>query len=156
MCSHSLLQRNLPNPGLEPRSPELQADSLLIEPPGKLHTPRAGRQSLNHWTAREFPVSILFDHKLLVTFVQQQQSKQNKQNKKKAGPFDLKTLERISAWESSSNPGRSSTSFFELDFLHPTVRMASNILIPWLLLPFQFSSVQFSRSVVSDSSQPHE
>ena len=26
---------NLPNPGIKPRSPELQADSLLIESPGK-------------------------------------------------------------------------------------------------------------------------
>ena len=26
---------DLPNPGNEPRSPELQADSLLSEPPGK-------------------------------------------------------------------------------------------------------------------------
>ena len=28
--------RGLTNPGIEPRSPELQADSLLPEPPGKL------------------------------------------------------------------------------------------------------------------------
>ena len=27
--------RDLPNPGTEPRSPSLQADSLLSEPPGK-------------------------------------------------------------------------------------------------------------------------
>ena len=33
--SHSLLQGGLPNPGIEPRSPTLQADSLLAEPPGK-------------------------------------------------------------------------------------------------------------------------
>ena len=26
---------NLPNPGIEPGSPSLQADSLLSEPPGK-------------------------------------------------------------------------------------------------------------------------
>ena len=29
--------RNLPDPGMEPRSPALQADSLLSEPPGKPH-----------------------------------------------------------------------------------------------------------------------
>ena len=29
------LPRGLPNPGIEPRSPTLQADSLLSEPPGK-------------------------------------------------------------------------------------------------------------------------
>ena len=28
---------DLPDPGIEPRSPTLQADSLLSEPPGKLH-----------------------------------------------------------------------------------------------------------------------
>ena len=27
--------RDLPNPGIEPKSPALQADSLLSEPPGK-------------------------------------------------------------------------------------------------------------------------
>ena len=30
--SHFLLQGNLPNPGTEPRSPKLQADSLPSEP----------------------------------------------------------------------------------------------------------------------------
>ena len=34
MGSHSLLQ-DLPDPGIEPRSPALQTDSLLSEPPGK-------------------------------------------------------------------------------------------------------------------------
>ena len=29
---------DLPNPGIEPRSPTLQADSLPSEPPGKIHT----------------------------------------------------------------------------------------------------------------------
>ena len=33
-CSHSLLQGNLPNPGIKPRSPTLQADSLPAEPQG--------------------------------------------------------------------------------------------------------------------------
>ena len=32
---HSLLQENLPNPGIEPSSPALQADSFPAEPPGK-------------------------------------------------------------------------------------------------------------------------
>ena len=35
---------DLPNPGIEPRSPALQADSLPYEPPGK-HLPLQG---LNH------------------------------------------------------------------------------------------------------------
>ena len=33
---HFLLQGNLPDPGIEPSSPALQADSLPFEPPGKL------------------------------------------------------------------------------------------------------------------------
>ena len=32
---HSLLQGNLPDPGIKPRSPSLQVGSLLSEPPGK-------------------------------------------------------------------------------------------------------------------------
>ena len=32
---HALFLRNLPNPGIEPRSSSLQVDSLLSEPPGK-------------------------------------------------------------------------------------------------------------------------
>ena len=32
---HSLLQRIFPGPGIEPRSPALQVDSLLTQPPGK-------------------------------------------------------------------------------------------------------------------------
>ena len=35
MGSHSLLQGDLPNPEIKPRSPALQADSLLSEPPEK-------------------------------------------------------------------------------------------------------------------------
>ena len=35
--SHSLLQGNRPNPGIEPRPPSLRADSLPAEPPGKPH-----------------------------------------------------------------------------------------------------------------------
>ena len=32
---------NLPDPGIEPRSPALQADSFSFEPPGKPCTPEA-------------------------------------------------------------------------------------------------------------------
>ena len=35
MGSLSLLQGNLPDPGIEPRSPALRAEALTIEPPGK-------------------------------------------------------------------------------------------------------------------------
>ena len=41
--SISLLQGNLPNPGIEPRSPALQADSLPAEPPGKPKNTRVGK-----------------------------------------------------------------------------------------------------------------
>ena len=46
MDSHALLQRDLPDPGIEPGSPELQADSLPSEPPGKPKDTGAGRLSL--------------------------------------------------------------------------------------------------------------
>ena len=36
---HALFQGNLPNPGIEPRSPSLQADSLPTEPPAIFITP---------------------------------------------------------------------------------------------------------------------
>ena len=36
MSCHSLLQGDLPDPGIKPESPALQADSLPSEPPGKL------------------------------------------------------------------------------------------------------------------------
>ena len=37
VSSLSLFSGDLPNPGIEPRSPALQADSLLAEPQGKLN-----------------------------------------------------------------------------------------------------------------------
>ena len=35
---------DLPDPGIEPRSPALQADALPSEPPGKAMTPAIGTQ----------------------------------------------------------------------------------------------------------------
>ena len=46
---------DLPDPGIEPRSPTLQADSLPSEPLGKPSC--IARQILNHWAAREVPPS---------------------------------------------------------------------------------------------------
>ena len=37
---------DLPTPGIEPRSPTLQADSLPAEPPGKLKNTKVGSLSL--------------------------------------------------------------------------------------------------------------
>ena len=44
--SLSLLQRNLPNPGIEPRSPALQVDFLPAEPQGKPKNTGVGGLSL--------------------------------------------------------------------------------------------------------------
>ena len=44
--SLSLLQGDLPNPGIEPRSPALQADSFPAEPQGKPQNTRLGSLSL--------------------------------------------------------------------------------------------------------------
>ena len=55
---------DLPNPGIEPGFPALQADSLPTELQGKPLIPRQGMETLptapeaqspNHWTVREFP-----------------------------------------------------------------------------------------------------
>ena len=40
---------NLPNPGVKPRSPRLQADSLPAEPQGKLMNTGVGSLSLHQW-----------------------------------------------------------------------------------------------------------
>ena len=61
--SHSLLQGNLPNPGTEPGSPALQADSLPSKPPGV--------STLMGWPSRWPPgpalpkASLEFQHFLL-------------------------------------------------------------------------------------------
>ena len=41
---------DLPNPGIEPRAPSLQTDSLLSEPPEKLHSlcPRDHELTINY------------------------------------------------------------------------------------------------------------
>ena len=44
--SLSLLPGDLPNPGIKPRSPTLQVDSLPAEPPGKPKNTGVGRLSL--------------------------------------------------------------------------------------------------------------
>ena len=44
---------DLPNPGIKPGFPALQANSLPSEPPPE--SPCIERQILKHWTAREFP-----------------------------------------------------------------------------------------------------
>ena len=44
--SLSLLQGDLPNPEIKPRSPALQADSLPAEPPGKPKNTGVGSLSL--------------------------------------------------------------------------------------------------------------
>ena len=43
---HALLQGSLPNPGMESRSPALQADSLPADPPGKPKYTGVGSLSL--------------------------------------------------------------------------------------------------------------
>ena len=43
------LLQNLPNPGIKPRSPALEVDSLPTEPPGKPKNTGVGRLSLFQW-----------------------------------------------------------------------------------------------------------
>ena len=58
---------DLPNPGIEPRSPALQADSLLAEPPGKLKNTGVGSLSLLQETfpTQELNQSLLHCRRIL-------------------------------------------------------------------------------------------
>ena len=51
-----------PNPGIEPRSPTLQADSLLSEPPGKSKNTGVGSLSLlqGNFPTQELNQSVLY------------------------------------------------------------------------------------------------
>ena len=57
--SCSLLQGNLPNPGIKPRSPTLQADSLPVEPPGKPYPYQNVNGSTLRWINRITALSHL-------------------------------------------------------------------------------------------------
>ena len=59
--SLSLLQGTFPNPGIKPKSPNLQAVSLPAETQGKSKDTRVGSQSLLHWIfpTREFNWGLL-------------------------------------------------------------------------------------------------
>ena len=60
---------DLPNPGIKPRSPALQADTLTSEPPGKPITHKAEENQQQHWASigrvilkiplRVFPLHVL-------------------------------------------------------------------------------------------------
>ena len=58
---------DLPNPGIEPRSPTLQADSLLSEPPGKPKNTRVGSLSLlqEHFLTQESNQGFLHCRQIL-------------------------------------------------------------------------------------------
>ena len=58
---HALLQGNLPNPGIELRSPTLQADSLPSESPGK---PKNTRMGYHFLLQGIFPIQGLNPHLL--------------------------------------------------------------------------------------------
>ena len=47
--------RGFPNPGIEPKSPALQADSLPSEPPGKAKNTGVGNLSFLQWI---FPTQV--------------------------------------------------------------------------------------------------
>ena len=62
MGCHFLLLGNLPDPGIKPRSPALQADALTSEPPGKLNKVYKLHLKLylkiTHCLAKEFNIVI--------------------------------------------------------------------------------------------------
>ena len=47
-----------PGPGMEPRSPSLQADALTSEPPGKTPVYNGGRLRVLHWNSN---ISLVFE-----------------------------------------------------------------------------------------------
>ena len=49
---------HLPNPGIEPRSPALQADSLLTEPPGRPEVPVPNPSCVFSLLIRESPAQV--------------------------------------------------------------------------------------------------
>ena len=56
---HALLQGNLPNPGIESRSPALQEDSLPSEPPGKpIHIFKSSKKIAPRRPVHIQPVSV--------------------------------------------------------------------------------------------------
>ena len=59
--SLSLLQGTFPNPGIKPKSPALQSDSLPAEPQGKSKDTGVGSQSLLQWIfpTQEFNQGLL-------------------------------------------------------------------------------------------------
>ena len=63
---YALLQ-DLPNPGIEPRSPALQADSLLSEPPGKPKNTGVGSLTLSqgNFTTQESNQGLLHCKQIL-------------------------------------------------------------------------------------------
>ena len=58
---------DLPNPGIEPRSPTLQADSLSVEPPGKPKNTGVGSLSLLQWifSTQELTRGLLYCRRIL-------------------------------------------------------------------------------------------
>ena len=58
---------DLPNPGIEPRSPALQADSLPAEPQGKPKNPGVGSLSLLQWIflTQELNLALLHCNQVL-------------------------------------------------------------------------------------------
>ena len=66
---------DLPDPGIEPGSPTLQADALLSEPPGKPHYRELeckSRKSRNTWSNRQiWPWSTEWSRQRLIEFCQE-------------------------------------------------------------------------------------
>ena len=52
---HALFQGNLSNPGIEPRAPALQGDSLPFEPPGMPKVPYKNAKNQSFQKTSEYP-----------------------------------------------------------------------------------------------------
>ena len=60
---------DLPNPGIEPRSPALQADTLLSEPPGKKHMlPIFPHQNTSYFIAHRKFFALIISNRFVCTY----------------------------------------------------------------------------------------
>ena len=54
---------DFPNPGIKPRSPALQADSLPSEPPGKFRLAKVGRGGMAQWQMERLDTNAVPCHR---------------------------------------------------------------------------------------------
>ena len=137
---------DLPNPGIKPGSPALQTESLPSEPPGK--PPWIVEGILFHVHKRVF---IIFSS-LQMEWIRQSQGEASTWLSPFHTPVYLYVptdLINFHKWRQKYDHLGLHLEFLVLSILKLKITQRRGIM-------WQFSSVQFSRSVMSDSLPPHE